>query len=299
MTISQLNARYRIQDQIVIEDGNGGMPFIRVQNESADALISVYGGQILSFKPKDQANDMLFLSAKSLYQEGQAIRGGIPVCWPWFGPDPKGLHRPNHGFVRNHFWTVIGTSSTASESQVMLQFTDKNKLEKTWKSPFTLILEIRVGKMLELKLTTQNTGEHAFSITQAFHAYFNIGDISQVQVLGLAGCPYFDKLDQGKEKIQIGDVTISEETDRIYEDIDHPVILVDPVFKRRIEIVSKPCRTGVVWNPWRKSMTDLGDQDYQRFVCVETGNIAFDLVQVPPGGESSLLTSYKVMREDT
>lgn len=296
MVIDQLNVSYGIQGQVGFEIGNGGWPFIRVQNQSASALVSLYGGQILSFKPVGEKDDMLFLSKKSLYEDGKAIRGGIPVCWPWFGPDPKGLKRPNHGFVRNHFWTVAGTSASDTETKISLQFTENLKNEKTWKQPFILTLEIYIAKTLTLRLITENTGEKPFSITQAFHTYFNVGDIDQVQVLGLEGCVYFDKLDEGREKRQTGVVTIAEEIDRIYEDSGNHLILDDPVFDRRIEIVSENCRTGVVWNPWHSGMVDLGEQDYRHFVCVETGNIAFDLVQVPPGGKNSLVTSYKILR---
>lgn len=295
MNIDQLNNCYGVSDQVSFKIGNGGFPYIHINNRSASALISLYGGQILSFKPVDELTDMLFLSKKALYQHGSAIRGGIPVCWPWFGPDPKGLQRPNHGFVRNQLWTVKNTSTTDTETKICLQFTEADKSEKSWKQPFTLTLEFTISKTLTLKLTTENTGEKPFSITQAFHSYFNVGDINHAQVLGLEGRAYFDKLDQGREKTQGGVVVIAEEIDRIYEDIDNHLILNDTVLKRQIEIVSENCRTGIVWNPWQKPMNDLKEHDYQHFVCVETGNVAFDLVQVPPGGKNSLLTSYKIL----
>lgn len=146
MNIERLNANFGIQGQVNFETGNGGLPFIHVQNQSASALISIYGGQILSFKPVDEKADMLFLSKKSLYGDGKAIRGGIPVCWPWFGPDPKGLQRPNHGFVRNHLWEVTGTMTTETETKISLQFTESLKHEKTWKQPFTLTLQFSIAK---------------------------------------------------------------------------------------------------------------------------------------------------------
>lgn len=241
---------------------------------------------------------MLFLSKKSLYEDGKAIRGGIPVCWPWFGPDPKGLLRPNHGFVRSHLWKVLRTENTDHETKVSLQFIESQKKDLTWKQPFALTLEFTIGVQLSLKLTTHNTGDKPFSITQAFHTYFRVGDISRVQVLGLEGCTYFDKLAQGTEKTQLGIVTVTEEVDRIYQDVNNHVCLNDPALNRRIEIVSQNCKTGVVWNPWQKTakkMADLGNQDYKHFVCVETGNIAFDLIQIPSGGKHSLLTTFNIL----
>lgn len=302
MDIDLLNKNHGLPGFVNFIKGQGDLPFIKIRNQSATALISLLGGQILSYKPSTQATDMLFLSKKSFYEDGKAIRGGIPVCWPWFGPDPKGLHRPNHGFVRTHLWKVLNTASTDSETKITLQFIESQKSDRTWKQPFTLILDITISAQLSLKLTTHNTGDKPFSITQAFHAYFRIGDISQIQVLGLEGCTYFDKLDQGKEKIQADIVTISEETDRIYQDVANHVSLHDPVLSRRVDIVSQHCKTGVVWNPWQKTarkMVDLGNQDYKHFVCVETGNIAFDLIQIPPGEAHCLFTSYTIKTPDT
>lgn len=298
MELDQLKKAHGIPGQVNFISGKGDLSFIKVQNQTATALISLLGGQILSFKPKTEAVDMLFLSKKSFYEDGKAIRGGIPVCWPWFGPDPKGLHRPNHGFVRNHQWKVLSTESTEDETKLSLQFIESQKKEKTWKQPFTLKLDFTIGRNLSLALTTHNTGNQPFSITQAFHTYFRVGDINPIQVIGLEGCTYFDKLDQGKEKTQTGVVTIAEEVDRIYQDVDNHVVLSDPMLNRRIEIVSQNCKTGVVWNPWQKTsrkMVDLGNQDYKHFVCVETGNIAFDLIQIPPGGAHSLITTYKIL----
>ena len=300
MGIDQLNIIYGIADQLKFVEGAGGLPFIAVRNQSATALISLHGGQILSFKPIDEDADMLFLGSKSSYEDGKAIRGGIPVCWPWFGPDPKGLQRPNHGFVRNHLWTVLHTATTDTETKVGLQFLESYKKEKPWKQPFALTLEIAVGKTLGLELKTRNTDDKAFSITQAFHSYFYVGDINQVQVLGLEGCDYFDKLDQGTQKSHTSAIVINEEVDRIYVDVKNPLVIDDLAFKRRIQIASPNSATGVVWNPWiktSKKIADLKNRDYKHFICVETGNIAFDLINIPPGGEHSLLSNFKILRD--
>ena len=298
MDINQLNIDYGIADQLEFIEGDGGLPFIVISNQSATALISLHGGQILSFKPREEAEDLLFLSSKSLYADGKAIRGGIPVCWPWFGPDPKGLQRPNHGFVRSHCWSVLKTSATDTETKVSLRFLESYKKEKTWKQPFALTLEITVGKTLCLKLITRNTGDKAFSITQAFHSYFRVGDIDDVRVLGLEGCEYFDKLDQGTQKYQMGAVTVTGEVDRIYTEVKNELIIHDPVFKRRIQITSPGNETVVVWNPWMKGsekIADLNSLDYKQFICVETGNIAFDLIQIAPDEEFSLVTHFNIL----
>ena len=300
MDINQLNSDYGIAEQLKFIEGDGGMPLILISNQSASAVISLHGGQILSYKPCKEAEDLLFLSSKSLYADGKAIRGGIPVCWPWFGPDPKGLQRPNHGFVRSHCWTVQTIEASDEQTKVSLQFLESYKKEKTWRQPFSLTLVITIGKILSLQLITRNTGDKAFSITQAFHSYFRVGDIDRVQVLGLDGCEYFDKLDQGTQKTQIGAVVVKEEVDRIYTEVKNKLIIDDSAFNRRIEISSPGNETVVVWNPWIKSskkIADLKAQAYKHFICVETGNIAFDLIQVAPAEEYSLVTHFKILRD--
>jgi glucose-6-phosphate 1-epimerase len=121
-----------------------------------------------------------------------------------------------------------------------------------------------------------------------------------VQVLGLDGCEYFDKLDQGTQKPQIGAVVVKEEVDRIYTGVKNNLIIDDSAFNRRIEISSPGNETVVVWNPWikaTKKIADLKKQSYKRFICVETGNIAFDLIQVAPAEEYSLETHFKILRD--
>lgn len=274
---------------------------IKIGNASATALISLYGGQVLSFQPVSQAEDVLFLSSQSAYAEGKAIRGGIPVCWPWFGPDPKGLQRPNHGFVRNHFWQLAHTEAISdNETKVSLRFTESFKQENTWRQPFMLLLEIGIGQSLKLQLTTFNTGDQPFSITQAFHSYFRIGDIKRIKILGLEDCDYFDKLEQGTQKTQKGVVSVSQEVDRVYVEAYKNLVIVDPILKRRIHINSPNTSTAVVWNPWSKTskkMPDLADTDYRRFICVEAGNVAFDLIKVQPGSQFSLLANYSLLAD--
>ncbi|MFI3137677.1 MAG: D-hexose-6-phosphate mutarotase [Methylococcaceae bacterium] len=299
--IEQLNSDFGRPSQLEFIEGGGGFPFISITNHQAKALISIYAGQVLSFQPVNEAEDLLFLSPQAVYAESKAIRGGIPVCWPWFGPDPKGLQRPNHGFVRNNYWLVVATETLSDdETKVTLMFKESSKKERTWQKPFTLTLEITVGATLNLKLTTHNTGDNVFSITQAFHSYLRVGHIKHVQILGLEGCDYFDKLDQGIQKSQDGVVTVTEEVDRIYTDVENTLLIVDSALKRRIQITSTSNKTAVVWNPWLKTskkMADLGNTDYKHFICVEAGNIAFDLIQILPGDQYSLSANFNILRE--
>ncbi|SDG97128.1 D-hexose-6-phosphate mutarotase [Nitrosomonas sp. Nm132] len=297
MRIEQLNRDHGIAGQVEFIEGQGGFPFIRVNNAKANALISVYAGQVLSFRSAGKTDDLMFLSEKAYYQAGKAIKGGVPICWPWFGPDPEGKGRPAHGFVRNRMWDVIETSVAANgDAEVVLGLTDTPETQTIWPHAFALVLKITVGEALNLELVTRNMGSEAFSITQAFHTYFSVGDIHQTRVSGLEGRQYIDKVEGGQQKTQSGAVTISSEVDRIYLDVLNDILIHDAAMKRQIRIASQGSETAVVWNPWAKisaEMGDLQDDDYLRLLCVETANAATDIITIQPGSEFKLVANYR------
>lgn len=279
--------------------GNGGLPMINVSNGHADALISVYAGQVLSFQPKGAA-DVLFVSEKAYYAQGKAIKGGVPICWPWFGADPEGKGRPAHGFMRNRMWSEWESRENADGSTtVVLGVESSPETLAIWPHAFKLAMEITVGNTLQLALVTRNTGDAPFTITQALHTYFSVGDIAATSVTGLEGTQYIDKAAGagGTIKQQDGAVSIAAEVDRVYLGVPSALAIVDGAQNRTIRITSSGNKTAVVWNPWAEiaaGMADLQDDDYTRFVCVETTNAADDVVEVPAGGEFRLVAEYGV-----
>lgn len=300
MTVDQLNQTFGIPSQLKIVEGKGGFPVVEIDNQKAKAKISVYSAQVLSYQPVGEAEDLLFVSENAYYQPGKATKGGIPICWPWFGPDPEGLGRASHGFVRNRMWTLLSAEETpAGETRVRLGVTASEETQEIWPHRFELVMEILVGAQLSITLITQNTGDEAFSITQAFHTYFTIGDVSQVRVLGLEETTYLDKTDGGAEKTQSGAITISAETDRIYTGVKPELIVEDGALGRRIRISTTGSHTAIVWNPWKEisiKMADLKELDYQRFICVETANAEDEVIEVSPGGDYRLQAVYTVER---
>ena len=301
MNIEQLNNQYKITGQLEIIAGKDGLPMIQIKNAKAQALISIHAGQVLSFQPNGESEDVLFLSSKAYYQDGKAIKGGAPICWPWFGADPEGKGRPGHGFVRNRPWSVVATEALSNgDIKVTVGLDDTPETQAIWPHAFSLRQEIIIGDSLNLSLITRNTGKEKFSITQAFHTYFKVGDITRTKVLGLAGCDYLDKTGGGSvQKHQTGDVIIDAEVDRIYLNVGNTLTIDDSALNRRIQITSQGSKTAVVWNPWEKiakEMADLEDTDYQRLLCVETTNAANDVVEVAPGNQCRLIANYQVIR---
>lgn len=300
MTIEQLNTQFGIAGQVEFIAGNGGLPMIQIKTTKAKALISIHAGQVLSYQPAGESEEVMFLSAKAYYQDGKAIKGGAPICWPWFGADPEGKGRPGHGFVRNRGWNVVATEVLSNgDIKVTVGLDDTPETQAIWPHSFSLRQEIIIGDSLNLSLITRNTGKEKFSITQAFHTYFKVGDITRAKVLGLAGCDYLDKTGGGSvQKHQTGDVIIDAEVDRIYLNVGNTLTIDDSVLNRRIQITSQGSKTAVVWNPWEKiakDMADLEDADYQRLLCVETTNAATDVAEVAPGRECRLVASYRVI----
>lgn len=299
MDITQLNERFGLESQLAFIKGQNDFPLIHVNNPHASALISLYGAQVLAFQPREAEQDLLFLSSQADYQEGKAIRGGIPVCWPWFGNDPTQAKGTNHGFARSSWWELAGTQTLPNgATQIHLTLNDKEKNLSLWPQAFNLQLQITIANTLSLELTTHNMSQQTFTITQALHTYFRVGDIDAITVRGLENTQYLDKLDHQRRKTQAIPVTIAQETDRIYTDVSKTLIIDDPSFKRQIHITANTTKTAVVWNPWKKAtaaINDLAPDDYRNFICVEAGNVADASIAILPGQSFNLRTHFNLL----
>jgi glucose-6-phosphate 1-epimerase len=295
MTLDTRLTAHELPGQLSLVEGPGGLPMVQVHNAHATARISLYGGQVLGYRPQGAAADLLFV-----FQTGKAIKGGAPVCWPWFGADPQGLGRPAHGFVRNRLWDLRRTAALPDgQTQVVLGLSDGDDTRALWPHAFDLSLTITVGRTLRLALSTRNTGDAPLQITQALHTYFAVGDIAQTRVQGLDGCSYIDKAAGagGAIKTQSGDVTIGAEVDRIYTGVPAQLAIVDAALARTVRVDAEGSHTAVVWNPWAAiaaGMADLKDNEYLRFVCVETANAADEVITLHPGAVHHLVAEMAV-----
>lgn len=296
--IDHLNAEFGIQGQVRFVEGQGGLVMIEVENAYATAKISTYSAQVVGFRPGAEGDDLLFVSEQAYFAPGKAIKGGIPICWPWFGPDPSGQGGPGHGFVRARQWRVAGVLSQHDGSTyIRLETEDDETTRRLWPHRFVLELEIQIGRNLLVTLVTRNKNDHPLTISQGLHTYFKVGDIAKTQVSGLDGCAYLDKTEDGARKQQQGPVVIGGEVDRIYLGVERDLVIEDSALDRRIRIESTHSRSAVVWNPWgekAKAMGDFGDEEYRGMLCVETTNADEDAVQIPAGGEYRLSAEYSV-----
>ena len=267
-----------------------GFKYIEINNASARTKIALQGAHVFHYERVGE-KPLLWLSKKSFFEIGKAIRGGVPVCWPWFGKHPTNSELPQHGFARSSVWELLKAEEIDEHTtEVILQLQPSAESLQLWPHTFELLLAITVGRTLTLALTSKNYDAQPLEITSALHSYFAVENIEKVHVEGLADKSYFDKV-TGEERTQQGNVTVSKEVDRIYRKVDYPVTLYDQT--RTIHIDAQGSSSTVVWNPWLEkcvAMADMKDDAYKTMICIEAANAPGDALQLAPGEEHTLTT---------
>ena len=295
--VSVLNADFAIPGQLIFKETSPGFAVAEVFNGLATATISLQGAQLLAWMPRGQS-PVIWLSSAARFLPGKSVRGGVPVCWPWFGPHASDASLPAHGFARTVPWDVIGTRALPDgATRIDFRLVKSDVTRALWQHSSQLECRITVGTALEFDLVTRNTDRVAVTIGDALHTYFQVNDVRQVKIHGLENCSYLDKMDDGRRKQQAGPVTIAAETDRIYLDAGADCLIDDPGLKRRLRVRKRGSRSTVVWNPWIEKSSRLGDfgeNGYLNMVCVESANAADDVVTIAPGGEHHLWVRYEV-----
>jgi D-hexose-6-phosphate mutarotase len=268
-----------------VRNGDGGLPLVRVESPHAEGEMYFHGGQVMSWKPTGE-DEVLFVSRRAMWEASKPIRGGVPVCFPWFGPRPSDPGAPSHGFVRTRDWTLESVTETDEAVVVSMSTASDDESRRWWPSSFRLVHRVTFGRTLTMELMVTNTGNEPFRFEEALHTYFCVGHIDRTRVHGLEGLRYLDTLvTPPEEKMQLGAVTFSAETDRIYLDPGPPIVIEDGT-RRRVMLTASQSGTAVVWNPWvakAHSLQDLADDEWPDFVCVETCNVRQRTVDLAAG----------------
>jgi D-hexose-6-phosphate mutarotase len=241
------------------------------------------------------------MSEKSTFQDGKPIRGGVPVCYPWFGPKSDDPTAPMHGFARLQEWTVTSISDLpGGEVGVILELLPSDLSRKFWPHNFHVEHRIRVGRELSMSLVTRNTGTEPFTVNEALHSYFHVGDCRQLTVTGLENVEYTDKTRGMKRFTESKEpITITTETDRHYLNTATTVTIHDQSLKRRILVAKAGSKSTVVWNPWvakAAAMPDFGDDEWKGMLCVETANAADNAVSVAPNSDHEMQAIISVRK---
>lgn len=291
--VMQSLSEFSIPNELSIRELREGYPVIDIRNAHATAVIALHGAHVTSFHPKGQ-KPVIFTSDSAIYQEGKAIRGGIPICWPWFNAHPTDSSMPSHGFARNRFWKIISTTSHSDYTEVILSLPLEGV--SIWPHQTETTVTIRIGKQLSVSLLTKNNGDEDCTVGGALHSYFSISDIEEVTVSGFHAADYLDTV-VNKEKTQNGAIRFSDELDRIYTNSSTTSTINDPLWRRDVIVEKSGSQSTVVWNPWVEksaSMGDLGNSDYKRFLCIEAANALEDTHLLEPGESHTLSTTIYV-----
>ncbi|MFV3413187.1 D-hexose-6-phosphate mutarotase [Pseudomonas nitroreducens] len=265
----------------------------RIHTAHGEALIAQQGAQLLSYQPHEQP-PLVWLSETAEYRHGQSVRGGVPVCWPWFGNldrNPvdirtayQGDKPPAHGLVRALDWQLDDIADEQGRLSVHFSF-DASQGLPGWAHSARLELVMRFGERLILEMTTHNLGDKPLPLTQALHTYFAVSDCRQISIEGLQGNRYLDAMENWGERQQHGVIRVTGETDRVYLDVEKTLVIQDPLWERGIHVKAGGSRSAVVWNPWidkAARLSQMPDDAWTEMLCIETARVMDDAMSVAP-----------------
>lgn len=297
MTLADLNQRFGISNHLKFTEIAGGLIAAEIKNQFASASIALQGAHLMTFQPQGH-EPVIWLSKYAKFATGKSIRGGVPVCWPWFGPHATDAKLPGHGYARTVMWEVLETKALPDGSTfISFGLIETEATRAQWPNPSSVKIEMTIGKSLRIELVTHNSGKQAFILGEALHTYFNISDVAQMTLLGLEGCDYLDKVGEPARRTQKNGIVIESEVDRVYVDTTADCIIEDRGLKRAIRIAKQGSRSTVVWNPWTEKadkMGDFGQDGHRGMLCVESANAFENVVNVAPGETHKLVVVYSV-----
>jgi glucose-6-phosphate 1-epimerase len=288
--IADLERRFGIAGAARVAPGNGGLAKVEVSVPGGKGEIYLHGAHVTSWIPKATA-EVLFLSPNSIWKDGHAIRGGVPVSFPWFADKAGDAAAPAHGFVRTKAWQLESIEKASDEVVVSLSTASDDGTRKWWLADFGIVCRATFGSALRIELMVSNSGASHFTFEEALHAYFLVGSVEAVSVHGLDATDFIDKNDKHIVKRQNGDVHLKSATDSVYLNTQQELVLIDSALKRRIGVQKENSLATVIWNPWAeksRSMGDLGPGQWKEFICIETSNVTPHTVKLAPGQRHSM-----------
>jgi glucose-6-phosphate 1-epimerase len=296
--IAELNRRFGIPDVAKVVAGNGGLTKVCITSAAATGEIYLQGAHVTSWQPRG-AEEVLFVSAKSRWENGRAIRGGVPICFPWFANKANDPKAPAHGFVRTTAWQLESIAQVGDAVTVTM-FTESNdNTRKWWPADFRLVYRATFGSELSLELVVRNTGSAPLQFEEALHTYFRVGQVEKALLQGLDAVHYVDKTDSNRKKTQLGPIMIGSETDRVYLNTKTAIALEDHILRRGIAVAKEDSFTTVVWNPWvekAKAMSDFSDVEWKQMICIEVSNVADFAVVLAPGQQHRMKATVGLAR---
>lgn len=286
-TLSDL-AKVSLPEGVTLTELAPDYPALQVETPTCSATLALHGAHLIHWQPQHTQQSVLYTSPDAIYQEGKAIRGGIPLCWPWFNAHPTAPDKhPSHGIARNRFWQLQQVSLAGNNIEIELTLVPDQAIASHVTFPFELRASFTLGQSLTASLSAKNLSTEPVLIGGALHSYLAVSDISQVSVNGLQNTPYIDTTQTPEPHLtqRQRDLTIDSEIDRIYYGSSNRIHLHDPQWNRCLTVANDSSLTSVIWNPWQekaRQLGDLPDQDYRRFLCIEAANARHDARVILP-----------------
>jgi glucose-6-phosphate 1-epimerase len=298
VSAAELDEQFGIAGALRFEDTPGGLARAVISTGLAQAEVWPQGAHVARWTPKGQ-RPVLFVSSRSLFAPGKAIRGGVPIIFPWFGAREGGKPGPAHGFARVTLWTIEGTRQHGDGAvEIRLALEPGDAARGYGYDRFQLRFRVRAGATLDMELETRNDAPQPLTCEEALHSYFAVADIHQTSVSGLEGTTLIDKTDHFTRKLQPREpVRPAKETDQVHLNTTATCVVEDAVWKRRIVVEKTGSNSTVVWNPWTEKtagMADMAPDEWQRMICVETANAADNAVTLLAGETHRMTASIRL-----
>jgi glucose-6-phosphate 1-epimerase len=304
MTLQQLTDNFAIPGVLSFSQNELGLIRASITTPACTAELYLQGAHLTAWQPTGH-DPVLFLSERSSFAPGKAIRGGVPVIFPWFGvrtatPESPRTDGPSHGFARTSRWTLAFAALAGDDLHITLTLGPSEASRALGYDHFHLAYQLRLGAELNMQLTVANSGAEPLHFEEALHTYLAVGDAQQVSIIGLTDTDYLDKTDDFKRKHQKeSPLCLTGETDRPYLNTEAPVDVDDPVLKRRISVTKSNSKTTVVWNPWSElcaKLPDMAPNGWLEMTCIETANAAEDRMTLAPGAHHTMEAHIFVQR---
>jgi len=276
MDITALNENFGLPGVLAFDE-HSGLTRAVITTPAASATVYLQGAHVAEWQPAGH-EPVLFMSGASAFKKGKAIRGGIPIIFPWFGDRHDGQPGPAHGFARTEEWEFGFAALSGDELHMSLLLTPSEASRALGFDHFRVVYHLTIGRELALQLTVASDAETPLVYEEALHTYFAVGDIHQTSVTGLDAVEYIDKRDGGALKVQTEDpLVLTRDTDRVYLDTASACVIDDTVNQRKITVDKTNSSTTIVWNPWAEltaKMADMEPDGWERMICVESANAA-------------------------
>ena len=265
-----------------------------IDTATASGMFTDHGAHVLQWRPRG-TEPVVWLSDLAVFADAVAIRGGVPICFPWFGAGRSGGMTPAHGFARISEWRLNSMDDDGSAATAVFTLSSTDVTSPLFPYRYRATMTARFGADLHLALDVHNDDDVPFTYEAALHTYLHVGDATAVQVEGLTGDTFHDKVTD-EETVQSGPIVIDREIDRVYRST-RDVHVVDPALDRTLTVRKGGSASTVVWNPWidkARAMTDFGDDEWRSMVCIETANVGVDAVELAPGRSHTMWARIEV-----